>query len=231
MSSARSIFIKQLKDTLKNRMVLVQFIVFPVMAFVMTEFVAKTSDTIPDTIFVTMFGAMFVGMTPLMMTNSAIAEDRERKSLRFLVMAGVRPYEYLLGVGGFVMLICSIISVAFGLIGGFSGPEFVKFVAVLIMGSAASALLGSAIGIISKNQQAAAAIGTPIFMILAFSPMIAQFNPSVGKMTGIFYTQQVNLLVNDFSAGAAKPLLIILANIIVLAVLFMLAYNKKGLRG
>ena len=230
MRSARAIFIKQLRDTFKNRMVLVQFIVFPIMAFVMTELVAKADDTIPNSMFVTMFAAMFVGMTPLMMANAAIAEDREHKSLRFLVMAGVKPYEYLLGIGGFVLLICSIVSVVFGLIGGFEGTELMKFIAVLIIGSIASALLGFTIGILSKNQQAATALGTPMFMVLAFSPMIAQFNETVEKVASVFYTQQVNILVNDSSASVAKPFLIIAANIAVLAVLFIVVYKQKGLK-
>ncbi len=231
MNSARAIFIKQFRDTFKNRMVLIQFIVFPVMAFVLTELVAKPDTTIPNNMFVTMFAAMFVGMTPLMMVNSAIAEDKEHKSLRFLVMAGVKPYEYLLGIGGFVLAVCTLISVLFGFIGGFSGLEFAKFVAVLILGSATSVLLGALIGILSKNQQAAAAIGVPIFMILAFSPMVAQFNKTVAKVASIFYTQQVNTLVNNFSANTTKPFLIILANIAVLTVLFVAAYRKKGLKG
>ena len=230
MRSAKAIFIKQLKDTLKNRMVLIQFIIFPVMAFVMTELVAKADETIPNTLFVTMFAAMFVGMAPLIMTNTAIAEDKEHKSLRFLVMAGVKPYEYLLGIGGFVLLICSLVSIVFGLIGGFAGMEFVKFVSVLIIGSIASALIGSTIGILSKNQQAATAIGTPVFMILSFSPMLANFNEIIAKVANVFYTQQVNVIVNDFSTGMVKPLLIMLVNIIVLTILFVIAYKKKGLK-
>jgi len=228
--SAKAIFIKQMKDTLKNRMVLTQFIIFPVVAFVMTELVAKADATIPNSLFVTMFAAMFVGMAPLIMTNTAIAEDKEHKSLRFLVMAGVKPYEYLLGIGGFVLLICSLVSFVFGLIGGFTGMEFVKFVSVLILGSVASALVGSTIGVLSKNQQAATAIGTPVFMVLAFTPMIANFNETIAKVANVFYTQQVNVIVNDFSTGMIKPFLIILANIVILTVLFVLVYKKKGLK-
>ena len=238
MKSARAIFIKQAKDTLKNRMVLIQFIIFPVMAFVMTEFIAKGQPDIPNSLYVTMFAAMFAGMTPLTMTSGAISEDRERKSLRFLVMAGVKPYEYLLGIGGFVLVMCSLISVIFGLIGGFSGMELFKFVSVLILGSIASAILGATIGIFSKNQQSATAISTPVFMLLSFSPLIAMFNESVKKFVGIFYTQHVNNIVNaggflsdpDQAADPLKSYLIIAANIAVLLVLFFVAYKKKGLR-
>jgi ABC-2 type transport system permease protein len=232
MRTIRAIFIKQARDTLKNRMTLVQFIIFPVMAFVMTALVAKPTEDIADSAFVTMFAAMFAGMTPLMMTNSAIAEDKEHKSLRFLVMAGVKPYQYLFGIGGFVLVSCALVAVAFGLIGEFSGMALVKFIFILVLGSVASVVLGASIGIFSKNQQAATAIGTPIFMVLAFCPMLSIFNETISDIASPLYTQQVNLIVNESDMSiTTKPLLIILANIAVLFVLFILAYKKKGLKG
>ena len=57
MRSARAMFKKQLLDTMKNRLILIQFIIMPVMAFLLTELVAKASDDIPDRMFVTMFAA------------------------------------------------------------------------------------------------------------------------------------------------------------------------------
>ncbi|MDR0983644.1 MAG: ABC transporter permease [Ruminococcus sp.] len=229
MRSAKAIFNKQLRDTFKNRMVLVQFFIFPIMAFIMTELVAKSDDTIPNNIFVTMFGAMFVGMMPLMTSAVAIAEDREHKSLRFLIMAGVKPWEYLFGIAGFFLLLSSIASVIFGLIGGFKGIEFFKFLIVLIIGAVASTILGAVIGIISKNQQAATALGMPVAMVFAFCPMISEFDKTVEKVSSIFYTQQINILVNDFSVSMMKPFLIIAANVVVFAILFIIVYSKKGI--
>jgi hypothetical protein len=52
----------------------------------------------------------------------------------------------------------------------------------------------------------------------------------VERVASVFYTQQVNVLVNDFSAGVAKPFLIIGGNIVVLAGFFVWVYWKKGLR-
>jgi ABC-2 type transport system permease protein len=210
---------------------LIQFIIFPVMAFVMTEFVAKSTPEIPSSMFVTMFAAMFIGMTPLSMTAGVIAEDKEHNSLRFLVMAGVKPHEYLIGTCGFTFLACALVSLLFGLIGGFTSVELAKFVAVLILGSCASLLLGATIGLFSKNQQAATAISTPTFMLLAFSPMIAQFNTNVAKVSTIFYTQQVNTIVNNLTDGIMKPILIILANIAILLTLFIIVYRKNKIRG
>jgi ABC-2 type transport system permease protein len=231
MRSVRAIFIKQAKDMFKNPMVLVLFIIFPVMAFIMTELVAKSNDDISNNMFVIMMAAIFAGMGLITATTGFIAEDIERKSLRFLVMAGVKPHQYLLGVGGFLLLAGVITSVVFALIGDFTGTEIVKFLIIMVAGVAASVILGASIGMLSKNQQAATAMSMPVAIILGFTPMIASFNEAVEKFAGILYTQQINIIVNDFSVSLLKPVLVIAANTAVLLVLFVIAYKRKGLKG
>lgn len=230
MRSARTIFIKQAKDMFRNTGVLIMFIIFPAVAFIMTQLIAKSNDAIPSNMFVTMMAAIFAGMGLITSMSSIIAEDIERKSLRFLVMAGVKPHEYLLGTGGFVLLAGSITSVVFALIGDFTTVELLKFLAVMILSVAASIILGASIGMLAKNQQAATAIGMPVAMILGFTPMIATFNKTVEKMASALYTQQLNVIVNDFSANFTKALAVIGANILVLIVLFIWAYRKRGLK-
>ncbi|AMP19784.1 hypothetical protein AZF37_00095 [endosymbiont 'TC1' of Trimyema compressum] len=127
MKSIKSIFIKQAKDTLKMPMVLIQFIIYPVVAFIMTELIAKSNEAISNNLFVTMMVAIFAGMALITSTAGVIAEDIEKKSLRFLVMAGVKPREYLIGTGGFIFLAGLIVSVVFGFIGSFTVLEFTKF--------------------------------------------------------------------------------------------------------
>lgn len=231
MRSIRAMFKKQLLDTMKNRFILIQFIIMPVMAFLLNSLVDMGDDGVPANMFVTMFAAIFIGMGPVLTTSGAISEDKERKSLRFLVMAGVRQHDYLLGVGGFIMLVCAIISVFFGLISGYQGTALIKFILFLIFGAATSTVLGAAIGIFSKNQQQATAISVPIFIITSFCPLIAQFNEKVAKIAMVLYTQQINEITADISLSALKPFLITLANLVVFSVLFAIAYKKKGIKG
>lgn len=234
MRSAKAIFIKQVHDLFKNPAVLIQLIVFPVIAFIFTEFMGAPPDNTPRTMFITMFAAMSTGLTLLTMTTLAIAEDREHKSLRFLVMAGVKPYSYLLGIGGVVFVAGLLESVVFGsmgvLMGGFELIAFLKFILILTLGSVASVLLGATLGIFCKNQQAATSIALPIAMVLGFGPMLTMFNDTIGKVFSVTYTQQLNIVVNDLSASMTKPLLIIVANIALFFILFVLAFTKKGLK-
>ena len=231
MKSIKAIFVKQAKDMLKNPIALLPFLIFPVVALFMTEFVAKANEDIPGDMFVTMMAGIFAGFGLLQSASAAISEDIQQRSLRFLVLAGVKPHEYLLGIGGFLLLAGIIVSAAFGLIGGFTGMDFVKFFVVMATGSFASITLGTTIGMLSKNQQAAAGLTMPVAIIFGFTPMVAQFNETIERFTWVFYTRQINEVVNDFSAGFAKPLLVIASNIVVFTVLFILAYRKKGLKG
>ncbi len=231
MSRARAIFIKQAKDMFRNPMMLIQFIIYPAVAFVMTELIAKSNPDISNNMFVTMMGAIFAGMALILSMSSVIAEDVERKSLRLLVMAGVKPHEYLLGAGGFILLAGIIVSGVFGLIGDFTGAELIKFLAVMAAATSASIVLGAIIGMLAKNRQTASAIATPLAMILGFAPMVASFNETAEKAASFLYTQQLNVLVNDFSLSFSKAMAVIGVNILVLLAVFVFAYRKKGLKG
>jgi ABC-2 type transport system permease protein len=230
MNRMRALFVKQALDMIRNKVVLIQFIVFPIVAVVFTQWVAKVSDTITDSMFVTLFAALFVGYTLVTTTAGIIAEDRERKSLRLLVMAGVKPFEYFLGICGVILIVSLLASFVFGIMGGFTGMVFVKFASVMMLGSIASMLLGATVGILSDNQQAAHAVSMTIAMIIGFGPMITMFNTTAAKILSVLYTQQFNIIANDSTASFTKTLSVIGANITVLAVLFMFAYRIKGFK-
>jgi ABC-2 type transport system permease protein len=229
MRSTVTIFKKQAKDMFKNPGVLVLFIVFPIVAFVMT--IVIDVENVPPNMFVTMMAGIFAGMGLITSSASVIAEDIERKSLRMLVIAGVKPHQYLLGIGGFLLLAGTVTSAIFALIGDLTMDETIKFLAVMITGVAASVLLGLTIGMLSNNQQTATAIGMPVATVIGFTPMVAAFSETIEKYSDFLYTQQINVIVNDFSNGLFKPLMVIALNIAVLTVLFIIAYKKKGLKG
>jgi len=257
MNSFKAVFKKQLKDFIKNPAVLIQFAIFPLLAFViniildfesmadsmmyiegMTEEIAAAmayamNDNMPN--MTTMQATMFAGMALIPVVAGFIAEDIERKSLRFLMMAGVKPAPYLLGIGGVVFLISFFTSVAFGLVGGFGGLDFFVFVAAMMSGIAGSIVLGATIGILTKNHQAATALAMPVALIFGFGPMLAQFNDNIASALRFLYTQQLNI-VADYLNGVAvetplrQSFMIMWVNVAVLGFLFAAVYAKKGLK-
>jgi len=230
MRSIKAIFVKQAKDMTKNYSVLIMFIIFPLVALAMTVFVARDNPDMPETMFVSMMASVFIGMALIQSASAVIAEDREKKSLKFLAMAGVKPLSYLLGIGGVIFAASIVSSTAFGLIGSFNRSEFLTFMVIMLSGAIASIVLGATIGIYSKNQQAATGLSMPIAAVLGFGPMLAQFNEQIERIFRFFYTQQINVVVNDFTAELLTPVAIIWANTAILTIIFAVVYAKKGLR-
>lgn len=229
MKNISVIFLKQLKDTLKNKAILIQFVMFPLMAVIM-ENTVKFED-MPEKFFVKLFSVMFVGMAPLTCISAIISEEKEKNTLRTLMMSNVKPLEYLCGIGGYVWLMCMAGTAVFAVCGGFTGVSLVKFVAVMAAGVILSELIGGVIGIFSKNQMSATSVTVPVMMIFSFLPMLSMFNDKIEKVANLTYTQHLSVLINGLGTASieAKNLLIPAINLLIAAVLFVAAFKKRGM--
>ncbi|MCL2842432.1 MAG: ABC transporter permease [Oscillospiraceae bacterium] len=246
MRSLKAVFKKQFKGTVQNPEILIQFIIFPLIAFLMNLMMVTDFEGIPQDIadmltanmpnMVTMQATIFAGMGLITVMSGIVAEDIEKKSLRFLTMAGVKPPAYLLGVSGVIFVVSFFTSAAFGLIGEFSGLDFWIFTGAMMSGVAGSIVLGATIGILSGGHQSASGLALPVALVLGFGPMMAQFNDTLARILHPFYTQQLNVVANYLTMGGADTPLwhafaIMWANVAVLGILFAIVYAKKGLKG
>ncbi len=71
---------KQMKDTFKNKAILIQFLMFPMMTIIMET--AMDIEGMPDHFFVNMFATMYIGMAPLVSISSIIAEEKEKNTVK-----------------------------------------------------------------------------------------------------------------------------------------------------
>lgn len=226
MRNILAIMKKQWKDTLKNKPVLIQFIIFPVMAVIMAKFVEVPG--MPPTYFVKLFAGMFVGMSPLVATVSILSEEKDEGTLRVLFMSNVKSMEYLLAIGSYVFLLSMAGAGVMCAAGGYTGLEALKFLLILATGILTSIIIGAAVGAFCKSQMTATSIMTPLMMVFAFVPMIGGFNEQVEKISKILYSGQIDYLIGTIGneESMTASLLIILINAIIALVLFALAYRK-----
>lgn len=226
MRNILAIMKKQLKDTLKNKPVLIQFVIFPVMAVIMAKFVEVPG--MAPTYFIKLFAGMFVGMSPLVATSSILSEEKDQGTLRVLFMSNVKSMEYLLAIGSYVFLFSMAGAGVMCLAGGYTGFDVLKFLIILAVGILTSILIGAAIGAFSKNQMVATSIMTPLMMLLAFVPMIGGFNERVQKVSKVLYSGQIDYLIGNIESNESmiSSLVIILINAIIALVLFALAYRN-----
>ena len=177
MKNIAVIFGKQLSDTLRNKTILIQFLMFPVLVIIM-ENAVKIED-MPEHFFAKLFAVMFVGMAPLTCMSAIISEEKEKNTLRVLLMSNVKPGEYLIGTGAYVFVMCAVGMAVFAAVGGYGGMELVRFIAVMSAGIILSELTGAVIGLFSRNQMTATSISVPVMMVIAFLPMLSMFNDTI----------------------------------------------------
>ena len=229
MRNMSAVFLKQMNETLKNKTILIQFLMFPVMTIILEN--AIKMEDMPEHYFAKMFAVMFVGMAPLSSLSAIISEEKEKDTLRALMMSNVKAYEYLLGVGVYVWVMCMVGALIFAVCAEYSGMDFLVFILIMAVGILVSGLFGAVIGIFSKNQMSATSVTVPVMMVFSFLPMLAMFNETFEKIATVTYSQQMMILINEIgSAGArAENIMIIAANFVIAAILFIGVYKKKGL--
>lgn len=128
MRNICAVFEKQIKETLKNKTILIQFIMFPALTIIM-ETAIKIED-MPEHFFVKLFAVMFVGMAPLTCMSSVISEEKEKNTLRALMMSNVKPVQYLLGIGTYIWSMCMVGAVVIAVCGRYAGKEFALFILI-----------------------------------------------------------------------------------------------------
>lgn len=229
MNNIKAVFLKQILDTIKNKTIFIQFLMFPVMAVIMEK--AINIENMPEHFFAKLFAVMFVGMAPLTCMSAIISEEKEKNTLRALMMSNVKPWQYITSVGAYVFIMCMIGMAVFAALGEYNGAELLRFISIMTAGIILSETIGAVIGIFSRNQMAATSLTIPIMMVFSFVPMLSMFNASVKKAAGIIYSQQISDLINGIGADdvSAKSVIVIAVNFIIGLVLFALAYKKKGL--
>ncbi len=229
MRRIAAIFKKQIKDTLKNKTVLIQFIMFPMLALIMQN--AINVEGMPKNYFVVLFATMYIGMAPLTGMAAIISEEKEKNTLRVLMMSNVKSVEYLIGVGAYIFFLCMLGAVVFGVVGNYHGVEMLQFLAIMGCGLFTSMMIGAAIGTWSKNQMSATSITVPVMLIFAFLPMLGMFNEAIRKISGFIYSGQINNLMNEIGdlTLSAKQFAVIAGNMGIVIVLFLLAYRRCGL--
>lgn len=229
MNNIIAILKKQLKDTLKNKTILIQFVMFPILTLVMNH--AITIDGMPENFFVNLFATMYAGMAPLTSMAAIIAEEKEKNTLRVLMMSNVRPHEYLLGIGSYVWLACVIGAFVICAAGSYKLWEKVTFMGIMAIGILVSLLIGAVIGVWSQTQMMATSISIPVMMIFSFVPMLSLFNTTIAKIAKFTYTEQISLMigqVNNLQLEAGN-VCIVIVNMLITAILFTAAYKKCGL--
>ena len=224
-----AIFKKTLKDMIRNKRQLLFFLMFPAMTYLFYYTMPEENNVFP--IVFLPINILFCSMNIM---SSVIAEEKEKGTLRSLIFANIKPMEYFLGNGLFVLLATIVSSSLFLPIMDISGFNYAYFYLFVSLSSICSMILGATVGIIVKNQMSANGICAPITIILGMLPTFGAMNESFYNISKLLYTTRFADTVAEITNKTSvtinfEIILTYIINFILCLILFALVYKKKKL--
>lgn len=224
-----AVYKKTLMDMGRNKRQLLFFLMFPIMTYCF-YFLFKTGKEMFSLIYLPI-NILFCSLNIM---ASLIAEEKEKGTLRSLMFANVKPLEYFIGNGLFILIATILSCSLFIPLIKISGINYIYYFVSIILSSICSMVLGATIGIISKNQMSANGICAPITIIIGMLPTFGAINKSFLKISKLLYTTRfadtVAEIINKLKVTINYEIILIyVLNFIICITIFSLVYKKKKL--
>lgn len=236
MRKTSALFSKDLKDSVKNPTMLVCCLM--PLGFILLyknlmggNFEGAEQQAAFSTMLVAWALLFTATMVSSMATVTAIAEEKEKNTLRTLMLANVSAEQIIASRGIVTLLLIAIVDAACYLAIGQPLSGLPVFLAIGVAGSIPIVLLSLILGLASRDQMSAGLLSMPI-LILGIAPMFAQMNEGFSKVAPYLPTGGMDALGKLLSTGdlftseAILPLATMLGWIVVATVTFALLYKR-----
>lgn len=180
-----------------------------------------------------------VGMNLVLVSSYVIAmliaEEKEKNTLRTLLLSGLSPLEFLTGKVLVTLLMTEVVNIAIFFILGMEPQYLLQYLLLTTLVVLCMIEIGAIIGIIAPNQMATGVVGMPVLMFLLLIPMFADLDKTFAKIAEFLPNYNMNLLLERvftnelMAAGSAYNIGVILIWILLAGTAFIFTYNKVGL--
>ena len=172
---------------------------------------------------------------PLTGLAMIVAEEKEKNTLRVLMLSDVSALEYIFSKIISVLVLMELITIVIFFITATQLSYLPMFLLVTTVTSISMLLFGSVVGLLSKDQMSTSTLSTPLMILFLIPPMFQNMNEVIDKIASIVPTTRMMAIINDAMNGMSilsqEHLLdfgIILAWILLGVVTFAMMYRRKG---
>ena len=172
---------------------------------------------------------------PLTGLAMMVAEEKEKNTLRVLMLSDVSALEYIFSKIISVLVLMELITIVIFFITATQLSYLPMFLLVTTGTSISMLLFVAVVGLLSKDQMSTSTLSTPLMILFLIPPMFQNMNEVIDKIASIVPTTKMMAIINDAMNGMSilsqEHLLdfgIILAWILLGVVTFAMMYRKKG---
>lgn len=230
---ARAIFVKDYKEFSRNYAISIM-LVFPIILALLIRGVDSSMPlaSVAGT-FATVLNLSFVVMTCFAQA-CLIAEEKERNTLRSLMMTPATTLDVLVGKSSLVFVMSTVVLAVSTYIFGYKPANIWSFAAAVILSMILYIAVGTICGLFSKTLLDASLSILPVAFIFSGAPwgaFLADDYPIFKVLDYVPSSQLIHLLYvsnTDYSTGdLIKPLLIIMAWTVGLTIVSVRLYQWR----
>ncbi|MEG0452707.1 MAG: ABC transporter permease [Coprobacillus sp.] len=236
MRCFKALFKKDFKNTFMNKNIFLMILLPILFCVIYTKVLGNVFGGEGAPILLNMCTAMTLSVVPLNILPGMVAEEKEKHTLRSLMMANVSATDFLLSKAVVTMILTLIDSLAIYLLVGLNMAYLPLYLAFVTLTSFGLLFFGAFIGLLAKDQMNAGTLAVPLMLVLMLFPMLAQANElfkklSVAFPTGSFQTLFFSLIGNQslLSTDCLIAFGVAILWIVIGIVAFVFVYKKRGL--
>lgn len=228
----KAIFKKEIKDFGKNLNVLSMCFLPILFSFIYSNLFG---DSMPPTWLISICLGMSLTLVSSYIIAMMIAEEKEKYTLRTLMLSSVSPMEFLAGKALFTLLISIVLNTLIFIILGLEPLYIPQYLLLSTLVCISMLEIGAVIGLLADNQMATGIIGLPIILALFMIPLLSDLKPGLKKIAYLFPNYNLNILFakiydgQKVDSGDLYHFLNIIIWIVLGAAAFIYVYHKKGL--
>lgn len=178
---------------------------------------------------------LMLAMVPVALMGTIIAEEKEKNTLRTLMLNDVKATEILFAKALICMLFVVVDNLLMFFIIGLSMEHFLLYQLVCLFVGIAVILFGAVVGLLAKNQMSAGLLSLP-FMFLLMAPLFTGMVQSdiFSKISSFLPTDAMMEILDHIAKGTmtisnvGTSFLIILFWLAGSIILFNIVYKKVG---
>lgn len=219
-----------LEDLTKNLNVFI-YVLFPVLFALLYS----NLDTLTNNFTFSLCVLLNIAMVPIALMGTIIAEEKEKNTLRTLMLNNVKAMEVLIAKALICLLFVVLDNILIYFLAGLSLANFLSYQLVGLFVGLAVIFFGAVVGLLAKNQMSAGLLSTPFMLILMAPIFMAMIdNKVISKISSFLPTDAMMTIFHNISsqtitfANTGKPFLIIAGWFIVSIIMFNLVYKRVG---
>ncbi|MBQ9765698.1 MAG: ABC transporter permease [Lachnospiraceae bacterium] len=219
-----------LEDLTKNMSVFV-YVLLPIVFALLYSNI----DTLPKSFTFSICMLMNIAMLPVSLMGTIVAEEKEKHTLRTLMLNDVKASEILFAKASICVLFVIIDDLIIFFFTGLPMEQFAIYQLIGLFVAVAVILFGAFVGLFAKNQMSAGLLSMP-FMVLFLAPMFTMMvdNKVFSTITDYIPTAAMMNLFDCVALGSfdfssvIKPFAVIAAWLVISIIMFNIAYKKVG---